>query len=106
MLWHERMEKVIEEQLVEWDDKKAAINFQKHGVSFETAALVFADENRIERRDKKHSQDEERWQVIGMVEDVLFVIYTERGEAVRLITARAATPNERREYYDCATSYL
>ena len=43
MLWHERMEKVIEEQLVEWDDKKAAINFQKHGVSFETAALVFAD---------------------------------------------------------------
>ena len=80
-------------------EKKAAINKQKHGVSFETAALIFTDENRIERRDKSHSQDEDRWQVIGMVNDVLFVVYTERGEAIRLITARAATPNERREYY-------
>ena len=100
------VERIIEGQLVEWDDKKAAINKQKHGISFETAALVFTDENRIERRDDRHSQDEERWQVVGMVNDVLFVVYTERGEAVRLITARAATPNERREYYDCATNYL
>ena len=93
------VEKIIDGQLVIWNKKKAAINKQKHGISFETAALIFADENRIERRDDKHSQDEERWQTIGMVEDVLFVVYTERGEAVRLITARAATPNERSEYY-------
>ena len=93
------VEKIIEGQLVAWDRKKAAINKQKHGISFETAALIFADENRIERRDEIHSQDEERWQVIGMVNDVLFVVYTERAQAVRLITARAATPNERREYY-------
>ncbi len=93
------VEKIIEGQLVAWNRKKAAINKQKHGVSFETAALIFTDENRIERRDERHSQDEDRWQVIGMVEDVLFVVYTERGEAVRLITARAATPNERREYF-------
>ncbi|MBQ4495602.1 MAG: BrnT family toxin [Selenomonadaceae bacterium] len=98
--------KIIEGQLVEWDNKKAAINKQKHGISFETAALVFTDENRIERRDDRHSQDEDRWQVIGMVNDVLFVVFTERGEAVRLITARAATPRERSEYYDCATNYL
>ncbi|MBR6711756.1 MAG: BrnT family toxin [Selenomonadaceae bacterium] len=98
--------KIIEGQLVEWDNKKAAINKQKHGISFETAALVFTDENRIERRDDRHSQDEDRWQVIGMVNDVLFVVFTERGEAVRLITARAATPKERSEYYDCATNYL
>ena len=99
------VEKIIEGQLVEWDDKKAAINKQKHGVSFEDAALIFVDENRIERRDDRHSQDEDRWQVIGMVEDVLFVVYVERGEAVRLITARAATPKERREYYACTTFY-
>ena len=49
------MQTVIANQLVEWDDKKAAINKQKHGIEFEDAALVFADENRIERRDEKHS---------------------------------------------------
>ncbi|MBQ6006618.1 MAG: BrnT family toxin [Selenomonadaceae bacterium] len=98
--------KEIDGLLVEWDNKKATINKQKHGVCFEDAALVFTDENRIERRDQKHSQDEVRWQVIGMVENVLFVVYTERGEAARIIMAREASPKERREYYDCATSYL
>ena len=71
------MKTVIANQNVEWDDKKAAINRQKHGIEFEDAALVFADENRVERYDEKHSQDEDRWQVIGMVNDVLFVVYTE-----------------------------
>lgn len=100
------MKTIIANQNVEWDDKKAAINIQKHGISFEDAALVFADENRLERRDDKHSQDEDRWQVIGMVDDVLFVVYTERVDAVRLIMAREASPRERSEYYDRATSYL
>ena len=100
------METIIANINVEWDDKKAAINKQKHGISFDTAAMVFADENRIERRDNKHSQDEDRWQVIGMVNDVLFVVYTERLNAIRLIMAREASPKERRQYYDRATSYL
>ena len=100
------METIIANQNVEWDDKKADINKQKHGISFATAAMVFADENRIERRDERHSQDEDRWQVIGMVEDVLFVVYTERIDSIRLIMAREATPKERREYYDYSTSYL
>ena len=100
------MKTIIANQNVEWDDKKAAINEQKHGILFEDAALVFADENRIERYDEKHSQDEDRWQVIGMVEDVLFVVYTERIDSIRLIMAREATPKERREYYDYSTSYL
>ena len=100
------VESIIGGVLVEWDEKKAAINKQKHGVSFDTAALIFADENRIERRDERHSQDKDRWQVIGMVNDVLFVVYTERGEAARIIMAREASPKERREYYDSATSYL
>ncbi len=97
--------KIIAGQLVEWDNKKAALNRQKHGVEFEDAALVFADENRIERLDDRHSQDEDRWQVIGEVGEVLFVVYTERGEAFRLIMARMATPAERRIYYG-AKDYL
>ena len=100
------VEKIIDGLLVEWDEKKAAINKQKHGVTFEDAALVFSDRNRIERHDERHSQDEDRWQVIGMVEDVLFVVYTDRDEAARIIMARGASPKERREYYDSATSYL
>ena len=99
------VEKMIEGQLVEQDRKKAAINRQKHGVEFEDAALVFADENRIERRDNKHSQDEDRRQVIGKVEDILFVVYTERGDVFRLITARMANEYERR-IYDGAKNYL
>ena len=82
------METIIANQKVEWDDKKAAINRQKHGIEFEDAALVFADENRVERYDEKHSQDEDRWQVLGMVNDILFVVYTERKDAVRLIMER------------------
>ena len=96
---------VVDGQLVEWDRKKAALNRQKHGVEFEDAALVFADESRIERRDNKHSNEENRWQLIGEVEEVLFVVYTERGEAFRLIMARMATPAERRIYYG-AKNYL
>lgn len=93
------VEKIINGQLVIWDRKKAALNLQKHGVAFEDAAMVFADDNSITRYDERHSQDEDRWQIIGLVEDVLLVVFTERGEALRLITARAATPNERSEYY-------
>lgn len=94
------IEKIVDGQLIVWDKKKAALNFQKHGIEFEDAALVFADENALEWRDDKHSRDEDRWQIIGMVKEVLFVVYTERGEAFRLITARAATPKERTEYYE------
>ena len=99
------IERIIDGILVEWDEKKAAINEQKHGVCFEDAALVFADDNLLVIRDERHSQDEDRWQAIGMVNDVLFVVYAERGEAIRLISARAATPNERRKYYG-AQNYL
>ena len=51
------METTIAETLVEWDDNKNKINIRKHGISFETAALVFADEERIEYYDRLHSQD-------------------------------------------------
>lgn len=85
--------------LVEWDDEKNRINKRKHGISFETAALVFADEMRVEYYDALHSDDEERYIVLGVVEKVLYVVYTDRGEASRLISARLATATEWRVYY-------
>ena len=84
----------------EWDDEKAALNFKKHGVRFENAAKVFCDENRIELYDAEHSADEDRYNTIGMVDNVLFVVYTERRNRVRLISARPANKKERSLYYD------
>jgi uncharacterized DUF497 family protein len=61
------MKRTIDGTLVEWDDNKNHINIRKHGISFETAALVFADEERIEYYDKLHSQEEDRYIVLGYV---------------------------------------
>ncbi|MBR1560509.1 MAG: BrnT family toxin [Clostridia bacterium] len=93
------MRKIISETLIEWDENKNSINIRKHGISFDTAALVFADEERIEYFDRLHSIDEDRYIVIGCVQGILYVVYTMRGEAARLISARMATPMERRIYY-------
>ena len=84
----------------EWDEDKAELNLKKHGVRFETAAKVFCDENRIEFYDSEHSIDEDRYNTIGMVDNVLFVVYTERKNRVRLISARPANRKERSLYYD------
>ena len=84
----------------EWDEDKAALNLKKHGVRFETAARVFEDEDRIEFYDSAHSTEEDRYNTIGMVDSVLFVVYTERKNRVRLISARPANSKERRLYYD------
>lgn len=85
--------------VVEWDDNKNSINRKKHGISFETAALVFADEERIEYYDKLHSLTEDRYVVIGCVQGILYVVYTMRNEAARIISARMATSIERKIYY-------
>ena len=95
----------IDNRLFEWDDEKAELNRQKHHVRFETAALVFSDEAHIVEFDDEHSDCEDRWKVIGKVNDILFVIYTERGEFTRLISARKATATERRKYYAGTQSY-
>ena len=94
------------DRIFEWDEEKNRLNKIKHGINFKTAAKVFNDEDRIERRDYEHSQDEDRWQVIGLVEDVLFVVYTKRGIKTRLISARLATDYERSEYYGDGDLYL
>ena len=93
------MNATIDGRQFEWDDAKNKINKIKHGINFKTAARVFSDPYRIEKYDDDHSQDEDRWQTIGMVDDVLFVVYTKRAEKTRLISAREAEPNERERYY-------
>ena len=89
----------IGEYLVEWDDNKAEINYKKHGIRFRVAARIFLDDKRIEDYDELHSESEDRWKVIGRVRDILAVIYTERGEKYRIISARYATKEEEDEYY-------
>ena len=93
------METIVAGTIVEWDDNKNSINSRKHGISFETAALVFADNNRIEYYDKLHSIEEDRYVVIGCVHGILYVVYTMRNDAVRIISARVATAIERSIYY-------
>ena len=83
----------------EWDETKAEINKRKHGISFETAAKVFLDEDRLEIYDEAHSLEEEHFITIGRAGDLLFVVYTVRTPKIRLISARLATPKERRLYY-------
>ena len=83
----------------EWDEEKEKLNREKHGIGFGTAARVFFDDSRIELWDERHSGEEDRYITIGMVHDVLFVVYTERGDALRLISARLANEKERRIYF-------
>ncbi|MBQ6407982.1 MAG: BrnT family toxin [Butyrivibrio sp.] len=87
----------------EWDEEKNKKNIRNHGIDFETAARVFADPHRIEKYDSNHSEEEDRYITIGEINGtayIVMVVYTERGETIRMISARKATSQERREYYD------
>ena len=84
--------------IFEWDEEKNVANHGKHGVRFEAAAHIFSDPQRMERRDMD-SEAEARWQTMGFFGDVLFVVYTERADTTRIISARLAEPFERRIYY-------
>lgn len=86
--------------IFEWDEDKNFINKEKHKISFETASHVFDDPYYIEMYDFEHSIDEDRYIAIGKVGDILFVVFTERKQAIRLISARIATEAERSLYYD------
>ena len=83
----------------EWDSEKNKINKQKHGISFETAVRVFWDNNSLDEYDELHSDFEDRYKIVGKVKEVLVVIYTERGDRNRIISARQATKIEEEEYY-------
>jgi len=85
----------------EWDDDKAAQNLRDHKITFEEARLAFADVFAVEREDRREPYGEARYNLIGMTEDhLLHVTFTQRGERIRIISARPAEPRERRRYHD------
>jgi hypothetical protein len=85
---------------IEWDAVKAANNLHKHGVSFEEASSVFYDPLAVTGADPDHSEAEERLITFGTspAGRLLVVSHTERGKAIRIISARIATRTERRIY--------
>jgi uncharacterized DUF497 family protein len=89
----------MKEIIFEWDADKDQQNFKDHGIHFDAAMLAFRDYYRIERHDDDSSDNEDRWQTMGFVDDLLFVVYTERGNVNRIISARLAEPFERRIYH-------
>ena len=84
----------------EWNEEKAASNLLKHKVSFEEAKTVFDDPLYVDFYDPDHSYDEDRYIIIGesVQGRLLLVSYTERGNAIRLISARIVTRMEREAY--------
>jgi uncharacterized DUF497 family protein len=84
----------------EWDDDKATANFRKHGVTFEQAAYAFRDPFGVEWLDDKVNYGEERIILLAMSgTQILSVVYTERSEHLRIISARRATKHEKDIYY-------
>lgn len=86
--------------IFEWDPEKARENEQKHGISFPEASEVFGDDHSSSVQDPDHSIDEDRYLIFGISKQGkhLVVSYTERGDRIRLISARHMTSPERRAY--------
>jgi uncharacterized DUF497 family protein len=84
----------------QWDESKAHMNLQKHGISSEEAATVFEDPLSLTIVDEAHTEGEDRFVDIGESRDgrLLVVVYTERNETIRIISCRLATRVERRTY--------
>jgi uncharacterized protein len=88
----------------EWDPKKARRNLATHGVSFEEASSAFRDALSVTIDDPLHSEHEERLVLIGQshLNRILVVVHTERGDRIRIISARLATNRERNRYEENA----
>lgn len=86
--------------IFEWDPEKARENEHKHGVTFVEASEVFDEDHSSCVRDPDHSVDEERYLIFGISKQGkhLVVSYTERGDRIRLISARQMTSRERKAY--------
>jgi uncharacterized DUF497 family protein len=84
----------------EWDIRKAASNVRKHGITFEEASTVLSDFISITIPDPLHLDNEERFVTIGQSDKqrLLVVVHTEKGDVIRLISARQATVHERKRY--------
>jgi len=90
----------IDGMIFEWDDVKAAANIEKHNISFYEAASVFSDKRGILLPDIEHSEDEDRFLLIGLTGErkLLTVVHVDRKDVLRIISARPATGRERRDY--------
>lgn len=84
----------------EWDLHKERLNRLTHGISFREAATVFDDHLAVTRYDDAHSHEEQRYIVLGRssTDRLLVVVHAERRGRIRIISARRATPRERRDY--------
>jgi uncharacterized protein len=84
----------------EWNDDKAVVNLRVHGVAFHEATKAFRDPFAVERIDARRDYGEERINLVGMCDGALVhVTYTERGDRIRLISARRAERHEQEDYY-------
>lgn len=88
----------------EWDENKNRINLQKHGISFDEAKTVFYDESAILFDDPEHSEEEERFLIIGVTAQEKICIvshcYRDEDKKIRIISARKATKSERKIYFE------
>lgn len=86
----------------EWDDRKNALNKQKHGVSFQEAVIVFVDENALVLPDTEHSYAENRFVILGLSSAMRILVvchcYREQSNVIRIVSARKATKDERLQY--------
>lgn len=89
---------MIEKETFEWDFQKASSNLEKHGVDFADAAFVLSDDHALTMSDSEH--EEERFVTLGMDNfgRLLVVVYTYRGEKIRIISARKASTSEIKQY--------
>ena len=82
----------------EWDEKKNLINLEKHKISFELIRLVF-DKNLISKKDERHNYNEVRYIGYGLIQGrCINVIFTKRGEKIRIISGRKANERETKKY--------
>lgn len=90
--------------LFEWDTEKAAKNYKTHGITFDEACTAFKDILSLTIYDPWHSEEENRFVLIGnsYKNRLLVVVHTERGDRIRIISARKATRNERKQYEENA----
>jgi uncharacterized protein len=90
--------------LFEWDPNKAKMNLETHGVSFDEASTAFRDALSLAIYDPLHSEEEDRFVLIGSSHRsrLLVVVHTDRGDKIRLISARKASKKEREHYEENA----
>jgi hypothetical protein len=89
----------------QWDERKNKLNKKEHGVSFEEAMSIFYDENAFQYDDPDHSDDEERFLMLGLSHKLRVLIvshcYRKEDSVIRIISARKAVRNEREKYLRC-----